>query len=86
MKLKRLARGRYITTDGRWLIESDCPSYGELKDLQGFTISEEAPRPSEWFVYDATSSIVADDDYGPPDAVADGFPTLRAARQYLSDQ
>jgi hypothetical protein len=81
--VKRLARGRYLTTDGRFLIESDCPSVGESYDLQGNMIASEDERASEWFVYDTSSRAVQRGDYGPPDALGDGFGTLRDAKRWV---
>jgi hypothetical protein len=68
--LTRLARGRYVTPDG-YLIESDNASVGEFDEVSD----------PEWFVYDPLTA--ARGDYGPPEAMADGFPTLRAAKQWL---
>jgi hypothetical protein len=76
--LRRIGRGRYSTRDGRYVIESDVPGLGEWDE----------PRPTEWFVYDVgniedNTGQVVEGNYGPPDALTDGFPTLRAARDYV---
>ena len=84
--LTRLGRGRYATKDGLFLIESDCPSLGDRYDLQGNTIAYEAERASEWFVYDATDPRVQRGDYGPPDALRDGFDTLREASAWATQK
>jgi acyl dehydratase len=71
MNLTRLARGRYKTPTG-YVIESDNASIAEYDEVSD----------PEWFVYDPETA--ARGDYGPPEALADGFSTRRAAVDYLT--
>lgn len=79
--LKKIAAGHYVTADGRYVIASDCPSLGDREDFQGRVIAYEAPRATEWFVY-VNNERVQRGDFGPPDALVDGFTTRREAQEW----
>jgi len=63
VKLQRLRPGRYLTIDGRFLIERDSGSTDEW----------DVPSEPAWFVYGDGQNF---NDVGPPDALFEGA-TLR---------
>lgn len=69
--MRRLARGRYLTDDGRHILENLSASTDEWD-------REDAP---EWYVFPAHLDGT---DYGAPDAIGDGWPTRREADAYAS--
>lgn len=79
--LTRLARGRYQTKDGAYVVESDVPSLGDRWDRVGGVFESEVPEPQEWFVY--TAEQVTSGQAGPPVALFEA-PTLRECREWLS--
>lgn len=69
--MRKLARGRYLTDDGRHILEN----------LSGSTDEWDTEDPPEWWVFPAD----IEEPYGCPDALNGfGLPTRREAARYAA--